>query len=194
MASALANRARGAIVGSAVADAAGRKLVFTTLLSFKKTYFSSKHMYGSDSFGCPQKHHIKNIDSLSRYLSLKWMYSSQRSPSTGCMTSRNCGDFWMKIQTLSSDRNQRILSTEGRRASRAVMETRHLYCWSHCLSAEVDFLPYPSQMSFKERPSVDHFEAIKIFCFYCDTCSMHVTLPVAYRHINHETSTSTYKP
>lgn len=34
MASALANRARGAIVGSAVADAAGKKLVFHPLCSF----------------------------------------------------------------------------------------------------------------------------------------------------------------
>lgn len=33
MASALANRARGAIVGSAVADAAGKKLVFHPLLA-----------------------------------------------------------------------------------------------------------------------------------------------------------------
>lgn len=33
MASALANRARGAIVGSAVADAAGKKLVFYHLLA-----------------------------------------------------------------------------------------------------------------------------------------------------------------
>lgn len=105
------------------------------------------------------------------------MYSSQRSPSTGCMTSRNCGVFWMKIQTLSSDRNQRILSTEGRRASRAVMETRHLYCWSHCLSAEVDFLPSPSQMSIKERPSVNHFEAIKNFLLCSATAFIATLVP-----------------
>lgn len=65
----------------------------------------------------------------------------------------------MRIQTPSSDLSLRTLSTGGRRASRAVMETRHLYCWSHCLNVEVDFLPYPNQMFFKERPSLNVFEA-----------------------------------
>lgn len=43
MASALANRARGAIVGSAVADAAGKKLVFRPLLAhFRKKPLNCK--------------------------------------------------------------------------------------------------------------------------------------------------------
>lgn len=146
MASALANRARGAIVGSAVADAAGKKLVFRHFLA----NVIMKHL------NCSWQLELSMIVTLweetidinemlclgIEVWCLNWTDSSQRSPSTGCMTSRNCGVFWMRIRTPSSERSQRIRSTGGRRASRAAMETRHLYCWSHCLNAQVDFLPH----------------------------------------------------
>lgn len=64
----------------------------------------------------------------------------QRSPSTGCTTSRSCRGSWLRIQTPSSALNRPTLSTGGRRASRAAMETRHLSCWSPCLNVEVGLL------------------------------------------------------
>lgn len=82
----------------------------------------------------------------------------QHSLSTGCMTSRSCGRFWLRIQTLSSAPSRRTPSTGGRRASRVVTETRHLCCWSHCLSVEVDFLSYLNQMLFSVEGSLIAFE------------------------------------